>query len=397
MPKLTKTIVEGLTPESAPYFVWDDQVIGFGVRVMPSGARTYQVQYRKAGRTRRSSIGRHGVITAEQARTRARELLGLVAMGRNPVEELSQDRKQPTVAMLCDRFLAEHVSEHCKPSTLRNYQQIIAHFIKPALGPIKVNAVARKDIADLHQALADRRYQANRTLAVLSKMFNLAEVWGLRSDGSNPCRHVKKYREKGRNRFLTQAELTRLGRTLVQTEVEGDETRHVVAAFRLLILTGCRLGEIQRLRWDYITEFGIELPDSKTGARRIPLPPEARAVLAELPRTVGNPFVIEGKLPGTHITDLERPWRRIREKAGLDGVRIHDLRHTYASHAVCSGMPIQMVGRLLGHTQLQTTLRYAHLADEPVRRAAAENASVLSAALGLQGKTGQVTRLRIVE
>jgi len=358
-------------------------VIGFGVRVMPSGARTYQVQYRKGGRTRRSSIGRHGVVTADQARSRARELLGLVAMGRNPVEELAQDRRQPTVFMLCDRFMAEHVDEHCKPSTQRNYRQIIDHFIKPVLGPMKVNAVERKDAADLHHRLGDRRYQANRMLAVLSKMFNLAEVWGLRPDGSNPCRHVKKYREKGRNRYLTQVELSRLGGALVEIEAEGSETPHVVAAYRLLILTGCRLGEIQRLRWEYITEFGIELPDSKTGARRIPLPPEARAVLASLPRTVGNPFVIEGKLAGTHITDLERPWRRIREGAGLDGVRIHDLRHTYASNAVCSGMAIQMVGRLLGHTQLQTTLRYAHLADEPVRRAAEENAALLGAALGL--------------
>lgn len=397
MPKLTKSVVEALRSEATPYFVWDNQVIGFGVRVMPSGVRTYQVQYRKGGRTRRSSIGRHGVVTADQARMRARELLGLVAMGRNPVEELAQHRRQPTVALLCDRFMAEHAGQHCKPSTRRNYHQIIELYIKPVLGPIKVNEVERKDAAELHLRLGDRRYQANRTLAVLSKMFNLAEVWGLRPDGSNPCRHVKKYREKGRNRFLTHAELARLGRTLEEIEAEGCETPHVVAAYRLLILTGCRLGEIQTLQWDYITEFGMELPDSKTGARRIPLPPEARGILAALPRTIGNPFVIEGKKPGAHITDLERPWRRIRERAGLDGVRIHDLRHTYASHAVCSGMPIQMVGRLLGHTQLQTTLRYAHLADEPVRQAAEENARGLGAALGLGVSAVRVSRLRLVE
>ncbi|MCH2075275.1 MAG: site-specific integrase [Rhodobacteraceae bacterium] len=143
---------------------------------------------------------------------------------------------------------------------------------------------------------------------------------------------------------------------LSDIEAEEIETPFVVAAYRLLLLTGCRLGEIQQLRWDFLTEFGIELPDSKTGARRIPLPPEARSILASLTRTLGNSWVIEGRLPGTHITDLQRPWRRIRERTGLEGVRIHDLRHTYASHAVCSGMPIQMVGRLLGHTQLQTTL-----------------------------------------
>jgi len=252
-------------------------------------------------------------------------------------------------------------------------------------------------VADLHYRLRDRPYLANRVLAVLSKLFNLAEVWGLRPDGSNPCRHVPKHRERKRERFLTQPELQRLGRALAECERTGAETPHVVAAFRLLLLTGCRLGEIQKLRWEFITGFGIELPDSKTGARRIPLPQAARDILAALPRTEGNPFVIEGKLPGSHITDLQHPWRRIRETAGLGGVRIHDLRHTYASHAVCSGMPIQMVGRLLGHSQLQTTLRYAHLADDPVRRAAEENAAVLSAGLGLDATAETRPRLRLVE
>jgi integrase len=397
MARLTKTKVEKLPIKPTEYFVWDDEVTGFGVRVMPSGVRTYQIQYRKGGRTRRSSIGRHGVVTVDQARLRARELLGLVATGRNPVEELASERRQPTVAMLCDRFLEEPVSLRLKPSTRHGYRQMIRDYIKPALGSFKVKDIERKDIADLHHKRRLYPYQANRMLALLSKMFNLAEMWGLRPDGSNPCRHVPKFKERTRERFLTKPELQRLGEALAQCETEGSETPHVVAAFRLLILTGCRLGEIQTLRWDYITPFGIELPDSKTGARRIPLPQRARGVLAALPRSVGNPFVIEGKLPGSHITDLQHPWRRIRERAGLDGVRIHDLRHTYASHAVCSGMPIQMVGRLLGHTQLQTTLRYAHLADEPVRQAAEENAGLLGAALGLGQTERKVARLRLVE
>ena len=213
-------------------------------------------------------------------------------------------------------------------------------------------------------------------------MFNLAEVWGLRPDGSNPCRHVPKYREQKRERYLTSAELQRLGRTLSAVEVEGSETPYIVAAFRLLILTGCRLSEIQTLKWEYITPRGIELPDSKTGARRIPLPDVARDVLAALPRVSGNPYVIVGKVEGRYATDFQHPWRRIRNRAGLPDVRIHDLRHTYASNAVSSGMPIQMVGRLLGHTQLQTTMRYAHLADDPVNRAAEENAARLSSAIG---------------
>lgn len=392
MPKLTKRSVEALPVEAKDYFVWDSQIAGFGVRVMPSGAKTYQAQYRKGGRTRRVAIGRHGNITVDEARNLAKEIMGQVAKGENPAEELSQHRKAPTVAALCERFFEAHAKERCKPSTQKEYRRAIDLFIVPALGRFKVVDVERKDIAELHHKFRDRPYQANRTLGVLSKMFNLAEIWGLRPDGSNPCRHVPKYREVKRERYLSQPELQHLGETLVAVEHDGSESPFVVAAFRLLILTGCRLGEIQTLKWAYITPDGMELPDSKTGARRIPLPQPARDILAHLPRTPGNPYVIEGKLPDSHITDLQHPWRRIRERAGLPNVRIHDLRHTYASNAVSAGMPIQMVGRLLGHTQIQTTMRYAHLADDPVRRAAEENAARLGVLVG----SATPPRLRVV-
>lgn len=379
MPKLNKRAIDALKPEAKDYFVWDSQIAGFGVRVMPSGAKTYQAQYRKGGRTRRVSLGRHGKITVDEARRLAKDVMGQVAMGENPAEEIAVERRAPTVAALCDRFFKEHAEERCKLSTQKEYRRALDLFIKPEIGSFKVIDVERKDIATLHHKYRDTPYQANRTLQVLSKMFNMAEVWGLRPDGSNPCRHVPKYREEKRERYLSQYELQRLGEVLCEAERDGSESVHVVAAFRLLILTGCRLKEIQTLRWDYITDAGMELPDTKTGARRIPLPAAARAVLSALPRTPGNPYVIEGKLENSHITDLQHPWRRIRARAGLDDVRIHDLRHTYASNAVSSGMPIQMVGRLLGHTQIQTTMRYAHLADDPVRRAAEENANRLSA------------------
>lgn len=378
MPKLTKRSVEALRAQVESYFVWDSEIIGFGIRVMPSGTKTYQAQYRKGGRTRRISLGRHGNITAEQARLKAREVMGLVARGENPAEEIAQERRAPTVAALCERFFETHVLERCKPSTQSEYRRAIDRFIKPAIGAFKVVDVERKDIAELHHKHRDIPYQANRTLGVLSKMFNLAEVWGLRRDGSNPCRHVPKYREQKHERFLSQAELQRLGQVLDAVESEGTESPFVVAAFRLLILTGCRLGEIQTLKWEYITPRHMELPDSKTGARRIPLPQAARDLLDALPRLTGNPYVIAGHIEGQHATDLQRPWRRIRSRAGLHDVRIHDLRHTYASLAVSGGMPIQMVGRLLGHTQLQTTMRYAHLADDPVLQAADQNATQLN-------------------
>ncbi len=395
MPKLTKRSVEALEPKAESYFVWDSEIKGFGLRVMPSGVKTYQVQYRKGGRTRRASIGRHGTTTAEIARAKAKELMGEVSKGENPIEDIAQHRRAPHMAALCERFFEAHVLERCKPSTQGEYRRALDLFIIPAMGAFKVVDVERKDIADLHHKFRDKPYQANRTLGVLSKMFNLAEVWGLRPDGSNPCRHVPKYREEKRERFLTLPELQRLGTVLAGLEADGSESPFIIAAFRLLILTGCRLSEIQTLQWAFLTDTGMDLPDTKTGARRIPLPPPARAVLDALPRVADNPYVIAGTVPGHYASDLQKPWRRIRKLAGLPNVRIHDLRHTYASNAVSSGMPIQMVGRLLGHSQLQTTMRYAHLADDPVRRAAEENAARLNAAMG--ARLREAPKLRVVK
>jgi len=381
MPKLTKRSVEKLAVQDKDYIIFDSDVNGFGVRVLPSGKRSYLVQYRSGGRTRRIAIGQHGAVTVEAARKRAKELLGSVAAGQNPAEVIALHRGAPTVASVGARFLREHVALRCKPKTQSEYRRALELFIYPAMGNHKIVDVMRADIAKLHHAHRGIPYQANRTLGVLSKMFTLCEVWGLRPDGSNPCRHVPKYREEKRERFLNAAELRRLGETLTRLETDGLETVHVIAAFRLLLLTGCRLGEIQTLQWSFVTPRSLDLPDSKTGARRIPLPPAARAILDALPRDADNPFVIAGAVPRQAVTDLQKPWRRIRTEAGLDDVRIHDLRHTYASNAVANGMPIQMVGKLLGHTQLQTTMRYAHLADEPVLRAAEQNAAMLSGAL----------------
>ena len=221
----------------------------------------------------------------------------------------------------------------------------------------------RKDIAKLHHDMRDKPYQANRTLGVLSKMFSLAEVWGLRPDGSNPCRHVKRYKERNRERFLSPEETERLGEVLRGAE---DEMPSAVAAFRLLLLTGCRLSEIQFLRWEYVKDDYIELPDAKTGGRVVPLGTRGtRHPGRTFQREDDNPWVIAGRLPGSHITDLQKPWRRIRARAGLEDVRIHDLRHSYASRALALGESLTMIGKLLGHTQVQTTARYAHLARGP--------------------------------
>ncbi len=205
----------------------------------------------------------------------------------------------------------------------------------------------------------------------MSKMFNLAERWGMRPEGSNPVRHVEKYRENKVERYLSPQELDRLERVLSEGEGNGSENPFVIAAIRLLLCTGARLGEILTLKWGYVDldRALISLPDSKTGRKPIYLNSLAVEVLAGLPRVEGNPYVIVGDKPGAHLVNIRKPWYRIRKLTGIDDVRIHDLRHTFASIAVSAGMSLPLTGRLLGHRKSVTTERYAHLADDPVRAA----------------------------
>lgn len=381
MIKLTKRIVDAAQPKETDYFVWDNETKGFGLRVLPSGVKSYLIQYRSGGRTRRLSLGKHGVLTPDEARKLAREHLVGIANGGNPSEDKRLYSSAPTMSALCDRMMKEHVLHACKPSTQKEYQRSIDLFIKPALGTHKVQDVTRQDISKLHNANQHRPYQANRTLGVLSKLFNLAEEWGLRPDGSNPTRHVKKNREVKRERYLSPVEINRLGQALRDSEQDGTESPYMVAALKLLILTGCRLGEIQQLKWEYIQGNALNLPDSKTGAKKVYLGQTALETLSEIERQPANPYVICGKLPGSYLTDFQRPWRRIRTRADLEDVRIHDLRHTYASGAVSMGESLPMIGKLLGHTQVQTTARYAHLQDAPMHEAADRVSAALGAAL----------------
>lgn len=383
MPKLTKRVIEGLQPTASPRLYFDDELARFAVRVMATGVKSYVVQYRSDGRTRRFTFGKVGVLTPEEARDQARQLLAAVDRGEDPAQARLERRAAATMADLCQRYLDQHVAVRCKPTTSAGYRRTVQLFIIPALGVMKVADVERRHVADLHHRLRRTPYQANQAVAVLSKMFNLAELWGMRPDGSNPCRHVSKYREIKRERFLSAAEMGALGTALSEAEADGSETISAIAAFRLLILTGCRLGEIQTLKWDYIQGDFIALPDSKSGAKRVMLGQAALLVLSRLPRDPENPYVITGKLPGAFLTDLQHPWRRIRARAGLNDVRIHDLRHSFASSAVGMGESLPMIGKLLGHTQVQTTARYAHLAHDPLKSANERISAEISRAMGM--------------
>lgn len=372
MAKLNKRSVDAAAPGPGERFLWDEELRGFGLRVFPSGRKTFFVQYRDRvhGRTRRYVLGTYGVLTPAEARALAVEALAEVQKGGAPSETRRQAAQAPTVADLCERYVADYAKARKKPRSLAEDERLIDDFIKPVLGRRKVASVKRPDVVRLHNAMAGTPYQANRALAVLSKMFNLAERWGLRSDGSNPVRQVDRFRERKRERFLSETELARLGKHLAEAEAAGTEKAPTLAAIRLLFFTGCRLSEILGLRWADV-DFErrcLRLADSKTGARVVPLNAPALKVLADL-EPDDSPWVIRGRRRGAPLVNLGKPWRRIREATKLGDVRIHDLRHSFASVAAGSGHSLVVIGALLGHRQATTTHRYAHLSDDPVRTA----------------------------
>lgn len=382
MSKLTKRLVDSPSPEPKERILWDGELGGFGIRIYPTGRKVYVIQYRANGRTRRKNLGQHGVLTAEEARKEAKLVHADVARGADPSADRKARLRSPTVRELGERFISDHVQLHLKPSTQYDYTNLLKKVIYPTLGSIKVSGITFDDIAAFHLKRRDTPYQANRGVMMMSKMFNLAEDWGYRPMNSNPTRRIKKYPEVEKKRYLNEDEQEQLGLTMAQMLRDGEITQHVFAAIYLLLLTSCRLGEIQKLKWEYVTQTHLELPESKTGRRRIPLPREAGQLLQTLERREGNPFVIIGDHSTGHYNDLQRPWRKIRARARLDDVRLHDLRHTYASVAVMNGIDPFMLKEILGHKNLSTTLRYAHLSDDTVQKAAGQIANRLAATLG---------------
>jgi integrase len=266
--------------------------------------------------------------------------------------------------------------------------------ILPALGAKKMVALTRSDVAKLHYAHRATPYYANYALRVLSSLCTWAEVHGFRPEHTNPCRKIEKYKEHSRERFLSPRELYRLARVLAVAERCGAVTPWTAGAIRLLIFTGARLNEVLTARWDWVnlTEGTLALPDSKTGKKVIHLNPPALDVLVALPRLEGNPHVICGAKPGAHLVNLEKPWRRVRKAALLTDVRLHDLRHSFASVAVAGGASLPLIGGLLGHAEPGTTARYAHLAADPLKAAAEAIGARIAAAMA-GGIKANVTKL----
>ena len=386
---ISKRTVDAL-PAGKDMVYWDSEIQGFGVRVYPSGSKVYIAQTRVKGKSRRVTVGRHGVITAEQARQRAASIITRVKAGEDPVAAPLAPKPPPgpAVAEIAERYLAEHVALRCRPTTAAQRRFVLEKHILPAFGAMSLEDVTRERVTALHHGLRATPATANTVLATLSRMFTFAEACGLGTDGGNPCRFVVKYKERRRERFLSDGEFARLGTVLAEMEAEGRLSVHAAAAFRLLMLTGCRRNEIATLRWSDVdlAEGELHLAQAKTGARTVTLSPEAVQVLAGLPRAADAPWAIAGPRPGTRISNLSEQWRRVRARADLEDVRLHDLRHSWASRALALGESLPMIGRLLGHAKVETTARYAHLARDSVHEAAAQIAADIGADL-MGGKT----------
>ena len=420
--RLTKRTVDAAKPRPARYTIFDDALRGFGLRVYPSGEMSWIVEYRPNGGGRsvakkRLTLGATGTLTPDAARKAAQDALARARLGADPAREKGEARKALTFGELAERFLAEHVDAKRKLSTQRHYRQLLEQIAAPALGNFKAADVSRRDLSGLHLSLKDRPFQANRLMAVIGAMYSFAGKRGFVPEAYNPARGIERYTEHRRETFLTTEEIERVGAALREAETVGlpwlvDETKpsakhapkpgnrrtilsaHATGAIRLLILTGARLREILHLRWEHV-DFERSLlliPDSKTGRKTIVLNAGAAAVLASLAEASGvnavsqlrqcSDFVILGIDPDKPRADLHKPWKAVAARAGLKSVRIHDLRHTYASFGAGSGLGLPIIGKLLGHKEAATTQRYAHLDSDPLRRAANEIGGQIAKALG---------------
>jgi integrase len=410
---ITKRFVDAIKPADSEFFAWDRDLKGFGLRVQPSGEKTYVVKYRagtgRAAPTRRVRLGGVGTLTPDEARRLAKTTLGGVAHGRDPAAVKAAERRATTLRELADLFLSEHVEAKRKLATAAHYRDILERIVLPELGTRQAEKITTADLARLHVRMKDRPYQANRMLAVVGSLYAFAGKRKLVPAGFNPAYGLEKYPEKGRERFLAVDQLARLGEAIREAETVGlpwtiDESKatakhapkeanrrtvidpFAAAAIRLLILTGARLREILRLEWQHVDlERGLLLlPDSKTGAKSIVLNAPALAVLAGLDRI--GAYVVAGRSAGTEgekpRSDLNKPWRSVTKRAGLADLRIHDLRHTHASFGAGAGLGLPIIGKLLGHARASTTQRYAHLDTDPLRRASEHIGGRLAAAMG---------------
>ncbi len=351
--------------------VIDKDLPPFALKVTRNGAKTFIVRVVHNSGREIIVLGKPGQITVEQAREKALAAIDAAKTGRET---------GPLFADFVKEFMRRQ-ARRWKPSTKKGNAHLIDRYLLPFFGKMRISQIDRTAVRRWFDSMSGTPGNANRTLPVLSVMLRQAELWDIRPQGSNPCRNMRRYKMTPRERYLSLEELKRLGFVL-----DNAEDQQAAAAIRLLLFTGARSSEITGLRWDWIRGTRVVLPDSKTGPKTIQLPPPARAVLNALPHT--GPYVFPDKSGNAPMKDLGLRWRKLRRLAELDDVRIHDCRHSFASHAVMSGLDLYTVGRLLGHADTGSTERYAHLADEHVRKAAGRISGIVNAAMTGNGKEG---------
>lgn len=371
--RLTKTSIDQLSVTNRDTIYWDEALPGFGLRVKTTGVKSFVVQYRnrQTGRSKRKTLGRYGpTLSLHAARDLARSLLAEVVRGEDPVANAHAVRKSPSVSELADQYMSEHAIPKKRPGSVRNDQAMLNSFVLPRLGTLRVVEVTNQDIQKLHNQMRETPYQANRTLSLLSKMFELSVRWEWRVD--NPARGVEKFQEEKRDRWLSDQELERLMAALAThpNQIAAD-------AIKLQLLTGARIGEILSAKWtDFDLERGVwTKPSHHTKQKRrehLPLSSVACELLIQMQEDRGelSSWLFPGRSPDRPYKDLKAFWRSVTKTADLKDYRIHDNRHTHASHLVSSGLSLPIVGRLLGHTNPSTIQRYAHLADGPLRQGA---------------------------
>jgi integrase len=397
--RLNKSAIDKLKPKVSDYFVWDTLMPNFGLRVHESGRKVYVIQYRKGPNTRRYKIGVHGHLTVQQARKEAHAKLGEVATGGDPSLQRQRENRRPTMSRLCDEYL-EYGCGHKKPSTIASDKYRIERHIRPLLGQRRVDTITRADVTRFmklvstgHTPTAVKskargrpvfkggKGTANRTVGLLGGIFTFAVTQGYCA--TNPVNGVKKHKEGKRERFLSPEEYGRLGKAIAEFEQSGRSPL-AVQAVRLLAITGCRAGEITNLRWENVDwENGyLKLPDTKTGYRNIPLSDEAKDLLAEISDQTGSESWVFPNSVGGPLRDIRKTWLELIELAGLKDVRVHDLRHSYASAAISAGVSLFEVGKILGHRCQETTARYAHLTDDAIAKAAGLTSQSIVRAIG---------------
>jgi integrase len=379
--RLTDAVIRRLPlPAKGNRIAYDDAVKGFGARVTASGAKSFILNYTtKSGRGRRCTIGRCDHWTTTDARNEARRLKHEIDLGRDPLADLEDARTAPTVGDLVKRFEEEHVSD-LRPSSAASYRSLLKYVFSVGAN-VKVRDVGYEDIAALHRRItkAGHSYSANRCLAVASRMFALAVRWGWRE--TNPCKGVERNREHSRQRYLTADEMARLTRALAEFP-----DRDVADVVRMLLLTGARKGEVLSAKWcDLNLGMGVwTKPASRTKQNRphqVPLSAPVCQLLSEIEqRRPGghSEYVFPGTGKHGHISYIFNAWRRLCKAAGIVNLRLHDLRHSFASELVSSGASLPLVGALLGHSSPATTSRYAHLYPDAQRAAVERVGAILT-------------------